>query len=76
VRCPTLIVQAGRPWIGGRPYLSDDIIAAQQRAVPQAQVFVAHQSTHPMLVRDPEPEMVEALRSFIREVQLRQGGNP
>jgi len=56
VRCPTLIVQAPRPWIEGRPYLTDEIILAQRNAAPQAQVFVAGQSTHPMLVRDPEPE--------------------
>ncbi len=75
VRCPTLIVQAPRPWIEGRPYLTDEIIAAQRKAAPHAQVFVAHQSTHPMLVRDPEPEMIEALRSFVRHVQVRQQGD-
>jgi pimeloyl-ACP methyl ester carboxylesterase len=65
VRCPTLIVQAKRPWIEGRPYLTDTTIAAQRKAVPNAQLFVARQSTHPMLVRDPEPVMVEALRNFV-----------
>jgi pimeloyl-ACP methyl ester carboxylesterase len=75
VRCPTLIVQAPRPWIEGRPYLTDEIIAAQLNAAPQAQVFVARQSTHPMLVRDPEPEMIEALRSFVRQVQIQQHGD-
>jgi pimeloyl-ACP methyl ester carboxylesterase/DNA-binding SARP family transcriptional activator len=68
VRCPTLIVQATRPWIEGRPYLTDDIIGTQREAAPHARLFVAHQSTHPMLVRDPEPEMVEELRSFVRSV--------
>jgi pimeloyl-ACP methyl ester carboxylesterase/DNA-binding SARP family transcriptional activator len=72
VRCPTLIVQATRPWIEGRPYLTDEIIAAQRKVAPHAQVFVAHQSTHPMLVRDPEPEMIEALQSFVRSVRIRQ----
>jgi hypothetical protein len=28
-------------------------------------LFVARQSDHPMLVRDPEPEMVETLRKFV-----------
>lgn len=68
VRCPILIVQATRPWIEGRPYLTDDVIAAQRKAALHAQLFVAHQSTHPMLARDPEPEMVERLRSFVRSV--------
>jgi pimeloyl-ACP methyl ester carboxylesterase len=71
VRCPTLIVQATCPWIDGRPYLTDEIIAAQRTAAPHAQVFVAHQSTHPMLVRDPEPEMIDAVRSFVHQVQNR-----
>ena len=65
VRCPTLIVQATRPWIEGRPYLTDATIAAQRKAVPHAQLFVARQSTHPTLVRDPEPAMVETLRNFV-----------
>ena len=65
VRCPTLIVQATRPWIEGRPYLTDATIAAQRKAVPHAQLFVARQSDHTMLVRDPEPEMVETLRNFV-----------
>jgi len=68
VRCPTLIVQAKRPWIEGRPYLTDAIITAQRNAVPHAQLFVARQSAHPTLVRDPEPEMVETLRNFVRSL--------
>jgi len=74
VRCPTLIVQATRPWIEGRPYLTDEIIAVQRRAAPRAQLFVAHQSTHPMLVRDPEPEMVEVLRDFVRSTRVGNEG--
>jgi pimeloyl-ACP methyl ester carboxylesterase len=65
VRCPTLIVQGTRPWIEGRPYLTDATIADQRKAVPHAQLFVARQSDHTMLVRDPEPEMVETLRNFV-----------
>src|SRR5262249_33512080 len=75
VHCPTLIVQAMRPWIEGRPYLTDVIIAAQRRAVPQAEVFVAHQSTHPMLARDPETEMVEALRDFVLSTRVAKGAS-
>lgn len=71
VRCPVFIVQATRPWIEGRPYLTDAIIAAQRKVVPHSQLFVARQSTHPMLVRDPEPQMVEKLRSFA--LSLRTG---
>jgi pimeloyl-ACP methyl ester carboxylesterase len=63
--CPTLIVQATRPWPESRPYLTDATIVAQRKAVPHAQLFVARQSDHPMLVRDPEPEMVETLRNFV-----------
>ena len=74
VRCPTLIVQAKRPWIEGRPYLTDTTIAAQRKAVPHAQLFVARQSTHPMLVRDPEPAMVEALRNFVLSLANEEQG--
>jgi pimeloyl-ACP methyl ester carboxylesterase/DNA-binding SARP family transcriptional activator len=66
VRCPTLVVQATRPWPEDRPYLSRDIIAAQLMAVPGAELFTAQQSSHPTLVRDPEPEMIEAIRRFVR----------
>jgi pimeloyl-ACP methyl ester carboxylesterase/DNA-binding SARP family transcriptional activator len=66
VRCPILIVQATLPWIGGKPYLTDAIIGEQLRAAPQAHHFVARHSSHPMLVRDPEPPMVEAIRRFAR----------
>jgi pimeloyl-ACP methyl ester carboxylesterase len=76
VRCPTLIVQATRPWIEGRPYLTDEIIAVQRRAAPHAQVFIAHQSTHPMLARDPEPEMVETLRDFVRSTRAGNKATP
>jgi pimeloyl-ACP methyl ester carboxylesterase/DNA-binding SARP family transcriptional activator len=69
VRCPTLIAQATRPWIDGRPYLTDDVIAEQRRAASNAQVFVAAHSTHPMLARDPEPAMVGALREFVTRIQ-------
>jgi pimeloyl-ACP methyl ester carboxylesterase/DNA-binding SARP family transcriptional activator len=68
VRCPTLIVHATRPWIEGRPYLTDETIAAQREVVPQARLAVARRSNHPRLVRDPEPEIVEALRSFVRSL--------
>src|SRR5262249_4761540 len=54
-RCPTLIVQAAQPWINGRPYLTNAIIATQRSAVPHASLFVATGSRHPMLARAPEP---------------------
>ena len=49
VRCPTMIVHATRPWIDGRPYLTDEIIAAQRKVVPQAQLVVAR------VVQPPAP---------------------
>jgi pimeloyl-ACP methyl ester carboxylesterase/DNA-binding SARP family transcriptional activator len=71
VRSPTLIVQATRPWIEGRPYVTDDIVAAQRNAVPHAALFVASHSTHPMLARAPEAEMVERIREFVGSISLR-----
>ncbi len=66
MRCPILILHATLPWIGGEPYLTDVVIAEQLRAAPQVQSFVARHSSHHMLVRDPEPQMVEAIRRFAR----------
>jgi pimeloyl-ACP methyl ester carboxylesterase/DNA-binding SARP family transcriptional activator len=66
---PTLIVQARLPWIGGRPYLTDAIIASQRKAVPHSEVFVARESTHPMLARAPERELIERLKEFVRSIR-------
>ena len=69
VRCPTLIVHATRPWIDGRPYLTDAIIDTQRTAVPHAAVFRARRSNHPMLLWDPESDMVDSLRRFVLSVR-------
>jgi pimeloyl-ACP methyl ester carboxylesterase len=66
VRCQTLVVQAAAAWIAGERYISDAVADAQLRAAPNAERFVARQSNHPMLIRDPEPEMVERIKEFIR----------
>jgi pimeloyl-ACP methyl ester carboxylesterase/DNA-binding SARP family transcriptional activator len=64
VSCPILIVQARRPWLDGRPYFTRRIVAAQLAAAPAAELFVAEHSDHAMLIRDPEPRMVEAIAEF------------
>jgi pimeloyl-ACP methyl ester carboxylesterase/DNA-binding SARP family transcriptional activator len=66
VSCPILIVQALKPWIDGRPYFTDSIVAAQRRAAPTAELFVAEASDHATLIRDPEPAMVSAITRFVR----------
>ncbi len=63
--CPVLIVQAVRPWLGGRPYFTQAIVNAQLHAAPTAELFVARHSDHATLVRDPDPAMVEAIRKFV-----------
>ena len=65
VACPVMIVQALKPWFGGRPYFSSRIVNAQLRAAPHAERFVAEHSDHAGLIRDPEPAMIEALVSFL-----------
>jgi pimeloyl-ACP methyl ester carboxylesterase/DNA-binding SARP family transcriptional activator len=65
VRCPVLIAQAALPWIGGEPYLSDAIIAAQFQAVPHAHHFLARSCDHQALARDPEPALVTAIKEFV-----------
>lgn len=65
LRCPILIVQALGPWRGGRPYFTDDIVAAQLRAAPHAEHFVARDSNHSMLIRDPEPALIAVIQRFV-----------
>ena len=65
VRCPILVVQALQPFVGGRPYSTDAIIAAQLDAAPHARLLVAAHSSHGALIRDPEPAMVTAIRTFL-----------
>jgi pimeloyl-ACP methyl ester carboxylesterase len=64
--CPILIVQALKPWIDGRPYFTAAIVAAQRRAAPSAELFVAEESDHATLIRDPEAAMVAAITRFVR----------
>lgn len=66
VACPTLVVHAAQPWIDGRPYLDDAIIEQQMRAARHGRLFVAAESNHPELARDPTPELVEAIRLFVK----------
>lgn len=72
VRCPVMIVQALKPWLGGRPYFSRPIVEAQLRAASNAELFVAEYSDHATIVRDPEPGMVAAILDFVS----RCGGAP
>jgi pimeloyl-ACP methyl ester carboxylesterase len=65
VRCPVMIVQALKPWLGGRPYFSRWIVEAQLRATPKAELFVAEHSDHATIVRDPAPGMVAAILDFV-----------
>ena len=64
VQYPVMIVQALRPWLGGRPYFSRRIVEAQLRVAPQAELFVAEHFDHGTLVRDPAPSMVAAILAF------------
>ncbi|GAC1511070.1 MAG: hypothetical protein NVS2B16_11980 [Chloroflexota bacterium] len=65
VRCPTLIVLATQPFMDGRSYLTHEIVEAQMCASQDAELFVAWSSSHGTMVRDPEPEMIEAIHRFL-----------
>jgi pimeloyl-ACP methyl ester carboxylesterase/DNA-binding SARP family transcriptional activator len=65
LRCPVLVAQALGLWLGGRPYFTDEIVAAQLRAAPHAELFVARHSDHTTLIRDPEPGLIAAIRRFV-----------
>ena len=73
VSCAILIVQAVQPWLGGRPYFTDEIVQAQLRAAPGAQLFVAARSNHAGLIRDPEPEMVDEILQFLQRCRVLWG---
>ena len=76
VRCPIMIVQAAKPWLGGRPYFSTPIVEAQRRAARHAEVFVAEHSDHGTIVRDPERAMVAAILEFAKRCGLDHGRDP
>jgi hypothetical protein len=65
VTCPILIVQALKPWLGGRPYFTRAIVEAQLKAAPGAELYVARDSDPGTMIRDPEPAMVTALTRFV-----------
>jgi pimeloyl-ACP methyl ester carboxylesterase len=58
VTCPILIVQALKPWIGGRPYFTPAIVEAQRRAARSAELFVARTADHATLIRDPDRALI------------------
>jgi pimeloyl-ACP methyl ester carboxylesterase len=66
VACPVFIVHALKPWLGGRPYFTDAIVETQLKAARSASLFVARESDHGTLLRDPEPAMIDAIRRFVR----------
>lgn len=66
VACPVLIVQGKHAWIGNRPYFEDDIIGQQMSVARHSQLVIAGRSNHPMLVRDPEPVVVQGIKRFLR----------
>jgi pimeloyl-ACP methyl ester carboxylesterase/DNA-binding SARP family transcriptional activator len=73
VTCPILIVQALKPWLGGRPYFTRAIVDAQRRAAPSAELFVARDSDHATLIRDPEPPMITAITRFVTRCAISTG---
>ena len=66
VACPVLVVQAVRPWLDGRPYFTRAVVDAQVKAAPSGVLFVASESDHMTMIRDPEAAMIEAILSFAR----------
>jgi hypothetical protein len=46
-------------------YLSDEAIQDQLAACPQAELVEAAKSDHAVLIRDPEPVVIEAIQAFI-----------
>jgi pimeloyl-ACP methyl ester carboxylesterase/DNA-binding SARP family transcriptional activator len=65
VTCPILIVQALKPWIGGRPYFTQAIVEAQRRAARSAELFIARDVDHGTLIRDPDRALIAAITTFV-----------
>ncbi|HEV8654403.1 MAG TPA: hypothetical protein VGR85_02700, partial [Candidatus Limnocylindria bacterium] len=50
------------------PYYDEGTVVAQLRAAPKAELVKAANSHHVSLPRDPEPNVVAAIRSFAHRV--------
>jgi hypothetical protein len=59
-------VQAVGPGLDGRPYFTRAVVDAQMKAVASGALFVASESDHMTIIRDPEAAMIEAIRRFAR----------
>src|SRR2546430_12630466 len=59
------VVWGTQPWLidDDRPYFDEQIVRSQVAAARHAELIVASKSTHARLVRDPEPVVVDAVRS-------------
>lgn len=68
--CPVLVVRGAASWIGDGPYISDAVAQIQVQTARRAELFVAQHSNHPMLIRSPEPDMVERIRTFASALKL------
>jgi pimeloyl-ACP methyl ester carboxylesterase len=76
VRCPTLLVRAGGPWLGRLPWLTDDMWHAQAAACADPAMFVAPSANHASLVRDPPDELIGAISSFVATLGGAADGAP
>ncbi|HEU5004339.1 MAG TPA: alpha/beta fold hydrolase [Actinomycetota bacterium] len=74
VAAPALVVRAGRPWPGEGHWLTEQAFGAQLKACRSPRAVEARCSTHSSLVRDPEPDLIAALRGFAQEAWV--GGLP
>ena len=63
VDAPVLLVRAGLPW-RETVYFTPAVTEAQRRAAPRSEVYLAAGCSHPMLVRDPEPGLIAAIKGF------------
>ena len=68
IDAPVLLVRAGLPW-GEKPYFTPAVIEAQRRAARNSEVYLAAGCSHPMLVRDPEPGLIAAIKGFAARLE-------
>ena len=64
VRAPVLVVHATGPWIDG-PYLDHETVRGQVDTARTAKLFVAEESSHSDVIRQPSAALLAAILEFV-----------
>ena len=70
VTIPVLVVHADAPFLDGTVYLDHATVLAQLAAARNAELCVAHNQNHAAVLRQPSETLVNAVRTFARDIRL------